>query len=114
MKFALGELGWTPYQYWTSSPYEFHAACEGYLVKERKQAELLRQIGYNIWMGGRTKKDQKVFVEDWLPLSTDVSDNKKRWQPNKEEYDRLMSKTLNVKVKGNGGRNTVQGKHRGR
>lgn len=48
-------MGWSARQYYTSSPYEFHAACEGYfdkrLVEEswhRRQTEIIYGV-----MGGK-------------------------------------------------------------
>lgn len=43
MKLATGELGWTPYQYYTSSPYEFLAASEGYFDKQDRLERLVRK-----------------------------------------------------------------------
>jgi len=48
LQFALGELGWTPYEYYTSTPMEFYAACLGYLNKEKKAAKLLRFAAFRI------------------------------------------------------------------
>lgn len=42
MKLAI-ELGWTPYQYYTSSPYEFLAASEGYFDKLDREERLVRK-----------------------------------------------------------------------
>lgn len=45
-------------------------------------------------MGGRTKKDQKVSVKDWLPLSSDTDENTVKWQPTTvEEYQSLLKKS---------------------
>lgn len=83
---------WTVRQYYTSSPYEFYAACEGFFDAKLQDAKLLRAIGYNIWMGSRTKKDQKIGVEEWLPFSGDKKESTKSWQPNKEQYDKMMDR----------------------
>ncbi len=48
MQFALGELGWTPYEYYTSLPGEFYAACLGHQEKELKAAKLLRFAAFRI------------------------------------------------------------------
>lgn len=48
-------MGWSARQYYTSSPYEFHAACEGYFDKRLVEESWQRrstEIVYKV-MGGK-------------------------------------------------------------
>ena len=41
---ALGKLGWSPYQYYTSSPCEVYYAFKGYFDKEEHQMLVMRKV----------------------------------------------------------------------
>ena len=64
-KFAFGQLGWKPYEYFTSSPYEFFAASEGYFDKEDLAAANLRLASYRIH---QSLVEKPLKIEDFWPL----------------------------------------------
>lgn len=82
MKLAVGELGWTPYQYYTCSPYEFLAASEGYFDKQDRFDRLIRRQTLFILAsnGAKVKKDRdlwevfgdKEVTEDKLVMTKEV------------------------------------------
>jgi hypothetical protein len=37
-------LGWSPYEYYTSSPQDFYYACKGYFDKENNLMMLMRNV----------------------------------------------------------------------
>lgn len=61
-------LGWTPFEYYTSSPYEVFAACEGYFDKMDIEAQNLRLASYRIHQSLVTKP---VSIEKYWPLRGD-------------------------------------------
>lgn len=63
-------LGWTPYEYYTSSPYEIVAASEGLFDKMQVEAWNLRLASYRIHQSLVTKP---VSIEEYWPM-----DNKKK------------------------------------
>ena len=64
-KFAFGSLGWKPYEYYTSSPYEFFAASEGYFDKMDNGANNLRVASYRIH---QSLVKEPVKIEEFWPL----------------------------------------------
>ena len=91
----MGHLGWTERDYYTSSPEAVHYALEGYFDKRKDDIKVQRRIGYNIWLGGRSKKDPKVSEEEWMPLSDEV----KPVEPLSEERRRAIFERYNIKRK---------------
>lgn len=61
-------LGWTPYEYYTSSPYEVVAACEGYFDKMELEKANLRFASYRIHQSLVTKP---LSLEKYWPLKGD-------------------------------------------
>ena len=41
-------MGWTAYDYYTSQPIEFYAACEGYLEMQKESAMVTRFASFRI------------------------------------------------------------------
>lgn len=91
----MGHLGWTEREYLTSSPEAVYYALEGYFDKRKEDIKIQRRIGYNIWLGGRSKKDPKVSEEEWMPLSDEV----KQVEPMSEERRRAIFERYNIKRK---------------
>ncbi len=56
-------LGWSPYEYYTSSPCEFYYACKGYLNKEGKRSELIRLQTFFILInnGAKVQNPQQLW-----------------------------------------------------
>lgn len=96
MKFALGKLGWSAYQYYTSLPIEFYAAAEGYIEKQNEKAKLIRFASFRMaesMAGSKAIGD----IERFWPMADDQP--KKSIQPmTKDEYDAII-KRHNVKIK---------------
>ncbi len=47
----MGKLKWTPYEYYTSSPYEFYHACKGYFDEREESMLIMRKVAYS-FVGG--------------------------------------------------------------
>ena len=60
MSFALGELGWTPKEYYNSSLLELHYASKGYFNKYKSLTELFRVSAFINYrsMGGKKTLNQ--------------------------------------------------------
>jgi len=39
-------LGWSPFEYHTSSPCEFYYACKGYFSKEENRMLIMRKVAF--------------------------------------------------------------------
>jgi len=92
----LGKLGWSAYQYYTSLPIEFYAACEGYIEKQTESAKLMRFASFRI---AESMVGSKAIgnIERFWPMADD--EKPKNVQPmNKEEYDAIINRH-NIKVK---------------
>ena len=57
---ALGKLGWTEYEYYTSSPEAFYFACKGYFSKLQDNSLAVRNAATIIFkvMGGKEDIDK--------------------------------------------------------
>ena len=49
MKLALGHLGWTEREYYTSSPEAVYYALEGYFDKRQQEESWFRMVGYPVF-----------------------------------------------------------------
>ena len=60
MAFALGELGWSPNEFYSSSPFEFHCASKGFFNKYKSLTQLFRVSSYITYrsMGGKSTINQ--------------------------------------------------------
>lgn len=86
----MGSLGWSAREYYTSSPYEFHAACEGYLIKEEKTAEMLRMTAYTMVI---FQEGKKTINQIW-PLPGD-NDNTPEMKPlSAEERKEILNRYI--------------------
>lgn len=65
----------TPYEYYTSSPYEFYAACEGYFDKIDIEAGMLRIASYRIHQSLVTKP---LSISEYWPLRGDKKPESER------------------------------------
>lgn len=90
--FALGKLGWTPREYYTSSPYEFYAACEGYSDKMEQDSLSIRMLAH-ITMGLNGSKQK---IENVWPLRKKEGNNKRMEQPTKEWWDMMMKRQAQI------------------
>ena len=66
-------MGWKPYEYYTSSPYEFFAASEGYFDKKDLEAANLRFASYRIH---QSLVQKPLSLEDYWPLEKKKPDEK--------------------------------------
>ena len=67
-KFAFGVLGWKPYDYYCSSPYEFFCACEGYFDRLEHQAQIARLASHRIH---ETLSNKPLKIHEYWPLFSD-------------------------------------------
>lgn len=95
MKFALGVLGWTPYEYYTALPIEFYAAAEGYQMRQNKQAKVLRFASFRLaecFAGSEAVGS----IDRFWPMS---DDEVKKVEPmSKDRYEAIL-KRHKIKVK---------------
>jgi len=66
-------LGWKPYDYYTASPYEFFAECEGYCDKQDREERRAREIAYMIY-AVNSEKGKRVSKKDFWPIFGDKED----------------------------------------
>lgn len=86
-------LGWKPYEYYLSTPYEFFCACEGYFIKLNHQAELHRMAAWRIH---QSLVQKPLGIKSFWPLWNDnAGDNTKLAPLTKEEWQEIM-KTHNL------------------
>lgn len=94
---AFGKLGWSPCDYYKSSPQEFYYACLGYFDKEEVSVMALRKVAQVIYgsNGGKTND----FNSFW-PLSKQVEVNKVTWGSKEEadEFRRKIEEKHNIKL----------------
>lgn len=98
MKFALGKLGWTAYDYYTSLPIEFYAAFEGYQERQKEKSFVIRFAAFRIaesMVGTKALGDINKF---WPMESDDKKEVKKVEPMTKERYNEIMARH-NIKVK---------------
>lgn len=84
-KFAFGQLGLTPYQYYTMSPYEFICTCEGFFDKMDSQAKVIRNLA-SIVMGVAGSKER---IEKVWPMWGDMNKNIDELVMDKEMYEAI-------------------------
>jgi hypothetical protein len=99
LKFALGKLGWSAYQYYTSLPVEYAAAVEGYIEKQTEQAKVIRFASFRI---AESMAGSKAVgsIERFWPLA-DEEPVKKVEPMTKDRYEAIM-KRHNIKMKTDG------------
>jgi len=73
-KFAFGQLGWKPIEYYTSTPYEFFCACEGYFDLLDTQAQMHRLAAYRIH---QSLVEKPLKIQEFWPLFGDKAQAKK-------------------------------------
>ena len=73
LSYAFGELGLTPYQFYTMTMAEYACASHGYFFKRWRADEYTRSIVYTLRAVFRSKKDNSLprRIEDFWPLPTD-------------------------------------------
>jgi spore germination cell wall hydrolase CwlJ-like protein len=54
-------LGWSPYEYYTSSPCEFYYACKGYFDKEEQDIMIWRKVAQAASAGFVKSEDFEAF-----------------------------------------------------
>ena len=79
-------MGWKPYEYYTSSPYEFFAACEGYFDKRDIEVKNLRWASYRIHQSLALKP---LSLEDFWPLAGDKQKEGDQLVMTKEMYEEI-------------------------
>jgi len=90
----LGVLGWTPYVYYTCSPYEFHCACEGYFIKVEHQAQLHRFSAYRIH---QSLVQKPLSLSNFWPLKGDEKEAVTyTWGESKEEAIEMWAAIKNA------------------
>lgn len=97
---ALGKLGWTEYEFYTSSPEAFYFASRGYFSKLQDESLAVRNLAA-IVMGVAGSKDK---IDSVWPLSGE--DKPVFQQPTKEWWAEMKAKQLIVdsKIKAKHGR----------
>lgn len=85
-KFAFGQLGWKPYEYYTCSPYDFFAASEGYFDKMDNQAADIRWASYRIH---QSLVEKPLKIEEFWPLWGDKKKDDDKLVMTKEMYDQI-------------------------
>lgn len=99
LKFALGRLGWSVYDYYTSLPIEFYAAVAGHQEAEAERAKVLRFASYRVAEAMAGSKALGSIDRFW-PMGE--GETKKTFAPpTKEIYEEIM-KRHNIKLKTNG------------
>ena len=96
----MGKLGWTPYEYYTSSPQEFYHACKGYFDKEESSMLIQRKLAQVIWGGNGGKPDG--FDNFWpIPDGVKKESVVKTWGTKEEamEFRNKIMKDHNIKLK---------------
>lgn len=90
----MGKLGWTEYEYYTSSPYMFFAACEGYFDKEKSQEVLMRRVALFA-----SQRGSDEFNKYW-PLDGKGIDVKKVWGTKEEanEFRKKIEEAHGIKL----------------
>jgi hypothetical protein len=64
-------LGWSPYEYYTSSPCEFYYACKGYFDKEEQQMMVMRKVAQAASAGFVKPAD----FDDFWPVAKEESES---------------------------------------
>ena len=90
-KFAFGELGWLPYDYYCSTPYDFFAACEGYFDKCDRETRMHRLMAYRVH---QSLVEKPIPIEDFAPVWNDSKANPE-FEITQEFFDEL-AKTHNL------------------
>lgn len=83
----MGKLGWSAYDYYTSLPVEFYAACEGYNEREKERMMVTRYSTYIIASSMAGSKAVGSIEKIW-PV------NERREVPamTKERYDAILKR----------------------
>lgn len=81
-------MSWLPYDYFTSSPYEVHAALEGYFNKEKKMACMMRFASFRIHQS--LCGDKSLSINEYWPIEEFEEHTKDVFVADKEMVDKIM------------------------
>jgi len=83
-------LGWTPYDYYTSLPLEFYAACQGYIEKKTESAKVIRFASFRI---AESMAGSKAVgsIEKFWPMDDEI--DKPKVEPmTPEKYQEIINR----------------------
>lgn len=90
MKIALGHLGWSEREYFTSSPESVYYAFQGYFDKRKHEERLFRNIA---WISYKTGGGKEKNINSFWPIDEVKKEDVKVWG-SKEEKDDLLKKIM--------------------
>lgn len=102
MQIALGKLGWSEYEYYTSSPEGFYYACKGYFSKMQDESLAIRNLSFIVYrLGGGKGSIESIWPLDGKEKMTISPPTKEWWEKIKKNQIGIDKKIQDARLKNN-------------